>query len=149
MLNRQFPVIDLTATGQNIQRLRRERGLSVRDLKAYFGFEEPQAIYKWQRGKSLPTVDNLYALGALLQVPMEEILVQAQPHVNISQFEQQAKARCSPYFFRLPGMQRRVKAAQALLGSAPIRRWDALPVVLRLIGGTNVKKWRCVLEEAR
>ena len=45
-------------------RLREERGLTVRDLQAYIGFEETQAIYKWQRGKSLPTVDHLYALGA-------------------------------------------------------------------------------------
>ena len=63
-----FPVIDLAATGRNIQRLREERDLTVRDLQAYFGFEEPQAIYKWQKGKSLPTVDNLYALAALLQM---------------------------------------------------------------------------------
>ena len=70
-----FPVIDLAATGRNIQRLREERGLTVRDLQAYFGFEEPQAIYKWQKGKSLPTVDNLYALAALLQVTVDDILV--------------------------------------------------------------------------
>ena len=48
-----FPVIDLPATGANILRLRQTRGLSVRDLQRYFGFEEPQAIYKWQRGQSL------------------------------------------------------------------------------------------------
>ena len=72
---KQFPVIDPIATGKNIIRLRVERGMSVRDLQAYFGFEEPQAIYKWQQGKSLPSVDNLYALGALFEVPMEDILV--------------------------------------------------------------------------
>lgn len=70
-----FPVIDLIATGANIRRLRMERGLTVRDLQAYFGFEEPQAIYKWQAGKSLPTVDNLYALSVYLGVPMDSILV--------------------------------------------------------------------------
>lgn len=74
-----FPVIDLSATGANILRLRRARGLSVRDLQRYFGFEEPQAIYKWQRGKSLPSVDNLYALSILLDVPMNEILVPSGP----------------------------------------------------------------------
>lgn len=74
-----FPVIDPAATGANILRLRKERGLTVRDLQAYFGFEEPQAIYKWQSGKSLPSVDNLYALGALLGVSMEEILVSTRP----------------------------------------------------------------------
>ena len=64
-----FPVIDLVATGDNIRRLRMERGMTVRDLQNYFGFEEPRAIYKWQKGESLPTVDNLYALGALFEVP--------------------------------------------------------------------------------
>ena len=49
----QFPVIDPVATGANICRLRKDRGLTVRDLQHYFGFEEPQAIYKWQRGQSL------------------------------------------------------------------------------------------------
>lgn len=36
-----FPVIDLAATGNNIRRLRIERGLTVRDIQSYFGFEEP------------------------------------------------------------------------------------------------------------
>ena len=59
-----YPVIDLAATGDNIRRLRMARGLTVRDLQSYFGFAEPRAIYKWQKGETLPTVDNLYALGA-------------------------------------------------------------------------------------
>ena len=66
---KMFPVIDPVATGNNIRRL--ERGLTVRELQSYFGFEEPRAIYKWQKGESLPTVDNLYALGALFEVPMD------------------------------------------------------------------------------
>ena len=44
-----YPVIDLVATGNNIRRLRLERGMTVRDLQSYFGFEEPRAIYKWQK----------------------------------------------------------------------------------------------------
>ena len=83
MNTKQFPVIDPIATGKNIIRLRVERGMSVRDLQAYFGFEEPQAIYKWQQGKSLPSVDNLYALGALFEVPMEDILVSRTSKLNL------------------------------------------------------------------
>ncbi len=75
MTNSSFPVIDLTATGKNITRLRRERGLSVRDLQVFFGLAEPRAIYKWQSGASLPSIDNLYALSALLGVPIDRILV--------------------------------------------------------------------------
>ena len=80
-------------------RLREERGMTVRDLQAYFGFEEPQAIYKWQRGKSLPSVDNLYALGALLGVPMEDILVPANAKSNMIMLEQQDEPCCSNHFW--------------------------------------------------
>ena len=78
-----FPVIDLPETGRQIERQRRQAGLTVRDLQAYFGFEYPQAIYKWQHGECLPTVDNLLALSRLLRVPMEDLLVyedQGVPH---------------------------------------------------------------------
>lgn len=70
-----FPTIDLEATGRHILELRKKKGLSVKDMQSYFGFEAPQAIYKWQSGVTLPTVDNLLALSALLEVPMESILV--------------------------------------------------------------------------
>lgn len=100
---KQFPVIDMAATGQNIIRLRKERGLTVRDLQSYFGFEEPQAIYKWQRGQTLPTVDNLFALGALLDVPMEEILVSAKPKLNIVKLGRQAEACCPSLFLPVIG----------------------------------------------
>ena len=92
-----FPVIDPEATGRNIQRLRQQRGLTVRDLQAYFGFTEPQAIYKWQSGRSLPTVDNLLALSALLGVPMDRILV-VRPNLSIA--KQQAKPAASCFFGR-------------------------------------------------
>ena len=97
MYQTKFPVIDLVATGENILRLRKQRDLSVRDLQKYFGFEEPQAIYKWQKGKSLPTVDNLYALGTLLGVPMEEILVPTRPKLNIVDGQQDSS--CCPKHF--------------------------------------------------
>ena len=95
-MEKTFPVIDLAATGENIARLRQDRGMTVRDLQSWFGFEEPQAIYKWQKGKSLPTVDNLYALSKLLDVPMEEILVPCKPQLNIAKDGQQAEVCCPP-----------------------------------------------------
>lgn len=85
----EFPVIDQIATGKNILSLRKEKGLSVKDLQEYFGFEEPQAIYRWQYGKTLPSVDNLYALSALLDVPMERILVPVPNQKNICDMKKQ------------------------------------------------------------
>jgi len=72
-----YPMIDTAATGRNIADLRLQRGLSVRDLQNALGFATPQAIYKWQKGQSLPSLDNLVILSAILHVPIDGILVVA------------------------------------------------------------------------
>ena len=70
-----IPTIDLVQTGANIITLRKAAGLTVHDLQMVFGFNSPQAIYKWQNGTALPTVDNLIVLAALLNVRIDDILV--------------------------------------------------------------------------
>lgn len=70
-----LPTINMARTGQNINRLRKSAGLSVRDLQNIFGFATPQAIYKWQQGVALPTIDNLVVLAAVLNVRLDDILV--------------------------------------------------------------------------
>ena len=111
---KSYPVIDPVATGDNIRRLRLERGLTVRDLQSYFGFEEPRAIYKWQKGESLPTVDNLYALGNLLEVPMDQILVPAAVKLHIIG-EQQAEPCCSSILYgRLFWMRQESEATSTI-----------------------------------
>ena len=74
-MNMNFPTIDMVATGQNIVRLRKEAGLSVKDLQDIFGFATPQAIYKWQRGSAMPTIDNPVVLALVFQVKMDDIVV--------------------------------------------------------------------------
>ena len=69
-----FPNIDMQKTGDNIARLRADAGITVRQLQDMFGFSTPQAIYKWQHGTALPTVDNLVALSTILGVKIEDIL---------------------------------------------------------------------------
>ena len=71
----RIPVIDMAATGRNIARLRKDAGITVKELQDFFGFNTPQAIYKWQRGAALPTVDNLAALAAVFGVRIDDILV--------------------------------------------------------------------------
>ena len=70
-----IPVIDMIATGINITRMRISAGLTVKDVQDIFGFSTPQAIYKWQRGTALPTVDNLIVLAALFGVKIDDILI--------------------------------------------------------------------------
>ncbi|MDO4556135.1 MAG: helix-turn-helix transcriptional regulator [Lachnospiraceae bacterium] len=71
----QMPTIDMVATGRNITRLRKTAGLTVRDLQDIFGFTTPQAIYKWQHGTAMPTIDNLVVLAAVLGVTVDAIIV--------------------------------------------------------------------------
>lgn len=70
-----LPSINTAATGANIIRLRRNVGLTVQDLQNIFGFSTPQAIYKWQRGTALPTLDNLIVLASVFGTTMDAIIV--------------------------------------------------------------------------
>ena len=98
-----FPVIDQVATGRNILALRKAKGLSVKDLQEFFGFEEPQAVYRWQSGRTLPSVDNLYALSAILGVPMDRILVPVKNNVISTEDEKQQEAPAASVFFAPSG----------------------------------------------
>lgn len=78
------PTIDMVRTGQNINRLRKNAGVSVKDLQDVFGFATPQAIYKWQHGTALPTIDNLVVLAAVLGVKIDDILVMNDAQIVLS-----------------------------------------------------------------
>ena len=69
-----IPVVNMKQTGQNIIVLRKQCGISVKQLQTLMGFSTPQAIYKWQHGESMPTVDNLVALSAIFNVPIDAII---------------------------------------------------------------------------
>lgn len=70
----RYPVLDPKATGARIKELRKLHHLKVEDIARFMGFESDQAVYKWQRGDSLPTIDNLYALSILFETSVDEIL---------------------------------------------------------------------------
>ena len=79
----KLPVIDMTATGQNILRLRINAGLTVKDLQDIFGFATPQSIYKWQRGAAMPTLDNIVVLAAVFGVPGFDPCIQEKHHPQV------------------------------------------------------------------
>ena len=62
-------------TGERIRKLLLEQGYTIREIQGAFGFENPQAIYKWLSGKSLPSIDNFIILSRLLHTTIEDILV--------------------------------------------------------------------------
>ncbi|WP_432630478.1 helix-turn-helix domain-containing protein [Brotaphodocola sp.] len=62
-------------TGNRIRALLKKNGYTVKDIQGAMGFENPQAIYKWLSGKTLPSLDNLLILSRVLHTTMEDILV--------------------------------------------------------------------------
>ena len=67
--------IDLEATGNNIKHLREDAGLSVKKLADIFEFETVQVIYQWQKGKHLPSLENLFLLSCLFKKDINEIVL--------------------------------------------------------------------------
>ncbi len=72
---KSLPTIDMVKTGEKIENLRKGKGLTVSELQDYLGFNTPQSIYKWQKGKVVPTVDHLVALSSLFEVAIDEIII--------------------------------------------------------------------------
>ena len=62
-------------TGRQIKKLLMENDYTVKDVQSAMGFENPQAIYKWISGRSLPSLDNFVILSRLLHTSIEDILV--------------------------------------------------------------------------
>lgn len=79
-----IPTIDMVKTGQNIRNLRVNTGLTVKDLQEIFGFSTPQALYKWQHGTALPTMDNMVVLAAVFGVKIDDILIMSNEAICIS-----------------------------------------------------------------
>ena len=79
-----IPTVDLALTGANIVNLRKSAGLSVHDVQMVFGFNSQQAIYKWQHGTALPTIDNLVVLASVLGVRIDDILVMTGAQISMS-----------------------------------------------------------------
>ena len=80
----QRPVVDLKATGVQIKSLRTKWCYTVHDIQAVFGFEYPQAVYAWESGKSIPTIDNLLVLAHLFDISIKEIVIQCMIEIEVS-----------------------------------------------------------------
>ncbi len=94
--------IDLELTGLWLQKLCRQKSLTIRDIQQYLGLVYPQSIYRWFRGMALPSLDHLYLLSGLLKRDMDELLIGNRAwkgrrlccyYLLICQREQQIKSR--------------------------------------------------------
>ena len=75
---RPYPVIDAKATGERILRRRVEKGYTVLDVQKYLNLACPQAVYHWQAGRSLPSIDNFYALSTMFETTVNELIAEKE-----------------------------------------------------------------------
>ena len=75
MMQPMYLSIQQQETGKQIKKLLTENGYTVKDIQSVMGFENPQAVYKWISGKSLPSLENIVILSRLLHTSIEDILV--------------------------------------------------------------------------
>jgi len=102
------PIIDLEKTREKIKNYRNLKGFSVKDLQNLFGFEYPQAIYAWEQGKTVPTIDNLLILSRLYDVSLDELIVyslkenECQCSLRIAMCMNQCDSICEKCKFKKP-----------------------------------------------
>ena len=70
-----YPIIDIAATGSRIDCLRRANGITVMAMRDFLGLSTTHAIYRWLRGETLPTLDNVVALSRLFEVAVDDLII--------------------------------------------------------------------------
>ena len=77
------PVINVAATAAKIKAYRIRAGYSVREIQNIFNFSSPEAIYAWEKGKYLPTIDNMIVLAAVYGVTVDDIVIKDEIEVEV------------------------------------------------------------------
>ena len=70
-----YPVIDMEETGRQLKQECERRQVSPRELQKFLGLAALQSVYGWFQGRTLPSLDNFYALSRYLGMQMEELVV--------------------------------------------------------------------------
>ena len=65
------PIIDVEATASKIKSHRIKAGFTVKQIQSIFNFNSPQAIYSWENGSYLPTIDNLIVLSSIYGITVD------------------------------------------------------------------------------
>ena len=96
-----FPTINKRETGLNLRRIMDRRGITAKQVQEYLGLGCVQSVYRWTDGVNMPTIDNLYALSELLQVPIDAIVrgnrTPIAPYIIIKQLDSRESRLCAYY----------------------------------------------------
>ncbi len=78
-----FPTIDKRLTGIHLRKIMDQHGITVKNVQEYLGLGSVQSVYHWLNGVSIPSVDNLYALSELFQLPIDDLVCGNRPAVSM------------------------------------------------------------------
>lgn len=68
-------LVKVKETGIRLKEITKSKCFSVKDITEYLNLDCTQSVYRWYNGYALPTVDHLYMLSQLFDVPMESMIV--------------------------------------------------------------------------
>lgn len=67
-------VIDTIATGRKIHDMRVAAGMTIQDVQNACGVTAT-SVCNWQKGKSMPSLDNLVILSSIWNVSLDSLVV--------------------------------------------------------------------------
>ena len=76
--------IDTVQTGKRLNDIIKNSGCSVKELQELLNLSCPQPIYRWMKGHTLPSVDNLYMLSLIFELHMEDMLVARRAETDVN-----------------------------------------------------------------
>ena len=89
--------INMEKTGANIRRLIKASGYSVRDIMAITGISTEQAVYKWCRGESIPSIETMLILCDALGIGIKELLVIDGEFASMNMTDKKIAERAKQY----------------------------------------------------
>lgn len=100
----KYPNIDIKQTGILLETMIRSSGYSVKYIQKYLHLSCPRPIYRWFKGKILPSLDHMYALSILFGVHMDELIVSQKQDILVRFIELSKDStvkRCTLYYYKL------------------------------------------------
>jgi len=70
-----FPTINKQKTAERLSTIMKACKKTPADIQNYLGLACVQTVYRWLEGVNLPSIDNLYALSQLFQIPVDSMIV--------------------------------------------------------------------------
>ena len=67
--------INMEKTGAHIKQIILENGYTIREIMQITGVTSEQTVYKWFRGRTIPSLETQIALCKLLDLGITELLV--------------------------------------------------------------------------